>query len=310
MGYTTGHTILDDEYNEFAGNLNSIIGTPAAGTGWGQTQVSTVSPGTTISATQWNTLMNNIESAASHTNTSGVSFSSVAGGDTISVINNMALYIDNVNVNRGDLHAHGSNITASQNHTGSWYTQLTFTATTTFASDANAKAFFNAGGQIGINFSSANGSGSKNTGWANLCTAVGTIWLSSAGPSGPATSVTLAGTSYQGTDKKGGSGSVTTESNVGFFDLTSSNQQTFKQFDSTYFYTSNYIAIQYKYASNVVTATVICRDDANTTSDPGAVQDEVVNLDINCQLTVRQPSTTYISNSWGTPSASVSSSAS
>jgi len=310
MGYTTGHTILDDEYNEFAGNLNSIIGTPAAGTGWGQTQVSTVSPGTTISATQWNTLMNNIESAASHTNTSGVSFSSVAGGDTISVINNMATNITNVNSNRGDLHAHGSNITASQNHTGSWYTQLTFTATTTFASDANAKAFFNAGGQIGINFSSANGSGSKNTGWANLCTAVGTIWLSSAGPSGPATSVTLAGTSYQGTDKKGGSGSVTTESNIGFFDLTSSNQETFKQFDATYLYTSNYIAIQYKYASNVVTATVICRDNANTSGNPGATQDEVVNLDINCQLTVRQPSTTYISNSWGTPSASVSSSAS
>jgi len=310
MAYTSGDTILDDHYNGFVSDINTVIGTASGNYGWGQSTLSTVSAGSTITATQWNTLLNQLEAAGSHTATSGVSFSTISTGDSITALTDISTDITNITTNRGNLHAHGANITGSANHTGSWSTTLTFTATTTFASDANAHEFFNAGGQLGISFTTANTSGSKNTGWANLCSAVGTIWLSSAGPSGPATSVTLAGTSYQGTDKKGGSGTVTTESNIGFHDLTSSNQETFKQFDATYLYTSNYIAINFKYASNVVTATVTCQDNANTSGNPGATQDETVTADINCTMTCRQPSTTYISNSWGTPTVAVSSSAS
>ena len=310
MAYSTGGTILDDHYNGFVSDINTVIGPASGNNGWGQSTLSTVSAGSTITATQWNTLLNQLEAAGSHTSTAGVSYTTITVGNTISALSDISTDISNVTTNRGNLHAHGSNITGSTNHTGSWATQLTFTATTTFASDANAHEFFNAGGQIGINFTTANTSGAKNTGWANLCSAVGTIWLSSAGPSGPASTVTLAGTSYQGCDKKGGSGSVTTETNKGFHDLTSANQELFKQFDATYLYTSNYIAIQYKYASNVVTATVICRDNANTSGNPGATQDETVTADINCIMTTRQPSTTYISNSWGTPSVSVTSTAS
>jgi len=310
MAYTSGDTILDDHYNGFVSDINTVIGTASGNYGWGQSTLSTVSAGSTITATQWNTLLNQLEAAGSHTATSGVSFSTISTGDSITALSDISTDITNITTNRGNLHAHGSDITGSKNHTGSWSTTLTFTSTITFASDANAHEIFNAGGLIGVNFSTANTSGSKNTGWANLCSAVGTVWLTSAGPSGPATSVTLAGTSYQGTDKKGGSGSVTTESNIGFHDLTGSNQETFKQFDATYLYTSNYIKINYKYASNIVTITVTCQDDANTSGNPGATQDETVTADINLTTTVRQPSTTYISNSWGTPTVSVSSSAS
>jgi len=310
MAYSTGGTILDDHYNGFVSDINTVIGPASGNNGWGQSTLSSVSAGSTITATQWNTLLNQLEAAGSHTATSGVSYSTISAGNTITALSDISTDITNITSNRGDVHAHGTNIAGNKNHTSSWNTELTFTATTTFSSDANAHEFFNAGGQIGINFTTANSSGSKNTGWANLCSAVGTIWLSSAGPSGPATTVSLAGTSYQGVDKKGGSGSVTTETNKGFHDLTSSNQELFKQYDATYLYTSNYIRILYKYSGNVVTMTVKCRDDANTSGNPGATQDETVTADINCVMTCRQPSTSYITNNWGTPTVSVSSSAS
>ena len=310
MAYTSGDNILDDHYNGFVSDMNTVIGPASGNNGWGQSTLSTVSAGSTITATQWNTLLNQMEAAGSHTSTAGVSYTTIATGNSIAALADISTDITNITTNRGNLHAHGSNITGSKNHTGSWNTQLTFTATTTFASDADAHEFFNAGGQIGISFSTANASGAKDTGWANVCAAVGTIWLSSAGPAGPATTVTLAGTSYQGCDKKGGSGTATTETNKGFHDLTASLQELFKQYDSTSLYTANYIAIQYKYTANAVTISVICRDDANTTADPGATQDETVTVDINCTMTTRQPSTTYITNSWGTPTVSVTSSAS
>ena len=309
MAYTAGNTILDDHYNGFATSLNSIWSTASGNTGYGQVSaLSAVSAGSTVTATQWETLLSRLETIGSHQATTGVTNATISAGNTISAITDLGTDIASVNTKRGNLHAHGADIIGSVNHTGAWSTSITFTATANFASDANAKEFFNSGGMLGINFTNQlGGSGAKDTGWANLIAAFGTVWLTSAGSAGPATSVTLAGTAYQGTDKKGGSGSVTTESNVGFFNLTTSNQQTFKQFDSTYLYTANYITCNYKYdtATGDVTVTVLCQDNANTSGNAGATQDETVNLNIQCNLTIRQPSTTYIANSWGTPTATV-----
>jgi len=310
MAYTSGDSILDDHYNGFASDINSIWGAASGNTGYGQgSTLSSVSAGSSITATQWETMLSRLETIASHQATSGVSFSTISAGSTISALTDLSGDISTCTTNRGNLHAHGSDITANSNNTTTWNTHTTFTATANFSSDANAKEFFNCGGMIGINFTNqGGGSGSKDTGWGNLISAFGTVWLTSAGSSGPASSVTLAGTSYQGTDKKGGSGSVTTESNTGFFNLTGSYQETFKQYDSTYLYTSNYITCKYKYNSGNgdVTIEVYLRDDANTSGNPGATQDETINLNIQCNLTIRQPSTTYISKSWGTPTASVS----
>jgi hypothetical protein len=307
MAYSIGDNILDDHYNGFVNDINAIWGTASGNTGYGQgSALSTTSAGASITATQWETMLSKIETIGSHQSTSGVDHATISAGASIAAITDLATDISTVTTNRGNLHAHGTDITANSNNTTTWNTHTTFTATSTFASDANAKEFFNAGGLIGINFTNQlGGSGSKDTGWGNLISAFGTVWLTSAGSSGPATSVTLAGTSYQGTDKKGGSGSVTTESNTGFYNLTSLYTETFKQYDSTYLYTSNYITCRYKYASNIVSVEVKLFDNANTSGNPGATQDETINLNIQCNLTIRQPSTTYISNSWGTPSASV-----
>lgn len=311
MAYTSGDTILDDHYNGFASDINSIWGTASGNTGYGQTStISSVSAGADITATQWSTLFSRLTSIANHQGTTITALTNPTTGDTIDAKAALSGDISSCTTNRGNLHAHGTDISASKNHTAAWSSSITFTATANFSSDANAKEFFNCGGMLGINFTNQlGGSGSKDIGWGNLISAFGTVWLTSAGSAGPASSVTLAGTAYQGTDKKGGSGTVTTESNVGFFDLTSIYQETFKQYDSTYLYTSNYITCNYKYDSTTgdVTIQVKCQDDANTSGNPGATQDETVNLDIQCNLIIRQPSTTYISTSWGTPTATVTS---
>jgi hypothetical protein len=310
MAYTAGDNILDDHYNGFVTDLNTLWGTASGTTGYGQgSPLSSTSAGASITATQWETLLSRLELMGSHQSTSGVDHATISAGDTIAAISDLSTDISTITTNRGNLHAHGTDITANSNNTSTWATHTTFTATANFADDTSAKEFFNCGGIVGISFTNqGGGSGSKDTGWSNLISAFGTVWLTSAGLSGPATSVTLAGVSYQGTDKKGGSGSVTTEANTGFFGLTGSYVETFKQYDSTYLYTSNYITCRYSYNSGTgdISIEVKLFDDANTSGNPGATQDETINLNIQCDLTIRQPSTTYVSNAWGTPTASVS----
>jgi len=313
MAYLSGNTILDDEYNSFATDLNTIWGTASGNNGYGQgSAISTVSPGSTITATQWETMLSRLETIATHQNTPGVSFATVSAGQNITALTDLTGDVESVQINRGNCLAQGSDITANSNNTTGWYTHTTFTANTAFADANSAKEFFNGGGMIGVNFTNqggattdASGIADKDTAWGNIISAFGTVWLTSAGSLGPATAVTLAGTSYNGVDKKGGSGSVTTESNTGFFNLTGSWQELFKQYDATYVYTSNYITCRYYTNGSTVYIEVKLFDNANTSAAPGATQDEIVDLNIQCNLTVRQPSTTYLSNSWGTPSASV-----
>ena len=65
MAYTSGDTILDDHYNDFATSVNAIWGSGSGDRGYGQTNtVSSVSAGSTITASQWSTLLARITSAA------------------------------------------------------------------------------------------------------------------------------------------------------------------------------------------------------------------------------------------------------
>ena len=60
MAYTTGDTILDDEYNNFVNassspfGINFIQGTGTGNVGLGQTELATVGAGDTVTAAQWN----------------------------------------------------------------------------------------------------------------------------------------------------------------------------------------------------------------------------------------------------------------
>ena len=92
MAYQTGDTILDDHYNGFANdnspnNINKIWGTGSADYGYGQSNtISTVSAGSTVTAAQWNTLLDRMQSIKNHQGSSiSTGAGTLSGGDPIRV---------------------------------------------------------------------------------------------------------------------------------------------------------------------------------------------------------------------------------
>src|SRR5210317_1075702 len=90
MAYSAGDTILDDEYNTFVNSssspygYNHFAGTGSGEYGLGQTEISTVSAGNTIQATQWNSLFTGLDNISNHTNVEILS-SSVSAGDAVNI---------------------------------------------------------------------------------------------------------------------------------------------------------------------------------------------------------------------------------
>ena len=310
MTYAQGGLIQAVDYNTFAqggaspdnnvANINTIWGVGTGDKGWGQsTTVTPVSAAATVTATQWSTLFSRFTSSASQTNTSVTAVTNPVTGDIIDFKNNFSTNLSSVFTNRNNAVGVGTTITANGVATRStaWATSLTATHTITFASANAMRYFFNGGGRITWAGDRSGGSVSdKNTSWTNLLTACGTLnWTT-----GTSTQ-TIAGTSYTGTTKIGGSGTPTTLlTTVGFYDYLTTDQEVFKQFSSTYLYTVNFVSINVKVnalpgSATVMTLTVLFSD---VEADP----EENVDGTLTSTITAVAPSTTYLTEaSWGTP---------
>ncbi len=304
MAYSSGSIILDDDYNIFAtgnaagsgdnntANINTVWGTGTGDKGYGQTDtVSAVSAGSTITATQWATLLNRISSAASHQGTSITSITNPVAGDTISAYAALSSNITSIFNNRRNCAASGSSSTTNTDRTASWSTSVTFTQNVQFASANAARYFFNAGGRITVSFSRTGGSSNdQNTAISNLCTACGTLTFTA----GTATQ-TIAGGSFTGTTKTGGSGSPTINTTYGWYDLTTSYVQVFTQSASSYYgYEGNSVTVQLARDSGsdqMLIRTIIAKSGGLTSVDGT----------LRVALTVIPPATTHIANTWGTP---------
>jgi hypothetical protein len=299
MAYQSGDTILDDHYNGFASSINTIMGTGSGDSGYGQSTVSSVSAGSTITATQWVNLLNKISTAASHQGSSITSITNPTTGDTISAYTALSGNITTVTNNRRNAAATGTSSATASSGTNTWRDKQTTTFTVQFASANAARYFWNAGGLVSLSFSRSGGtSSSKNTAWTALCSAAGTVYIS--GGSGNAT---IGGTTYSGTDKIGGSGSATVNDNYGWYDLTTSAVQNFKQNDATYLYTANYIQTQVRRdsGSDALLVTVNFIDAADSSNwGESALRDETVNGTLTATLNVIKPSTTHLSDAVGT----------
>ena len=97
MAYQSGDSILDDHYNIFVqggassvdhntANVNTLWGAGTSDKGYGETgsTLSTVSAGSTITATQWANLLNRCTALANHQGTTLTSITTPSTGDTIS----------------------------------------------------------------------------------------------------------------------------------------------------------------------------------------------------------------------------------
>jgi len=236
MAYTSGDTILATHFNSFRGDFNTNWGTGSSDQGYGQSNtIAAVSAGDTVTATQWSTLLARCTSAATHQGTSLTNITSPSAGDTISAFAALAANVALINTNRLNIDSGNyADTTSTQSGTGSWTTSTVHTFTLTFAGGDEARYYYNAGGSTRLTFSRSGGtSHTKNTEWANLATACGTVIFAA-----------------QGTTKSGGSGggggSDVIATTIGYHDMTTSDQTIFKQLEGTSPYTANYIQVEVK----------------------------------------------------------------
>ena len=147
MTYSVGGIIQATDYNGFVSttsgaNVNDVWGTGTGDKGWGQTAISTVSVGNTVTATQWASLVNTLASMGSQTNTTITSRTAPVAGNTVSILANVNTDLTNVTTNRGNAASAGTEsgtftgTTSKTTATGSGQTTwtITFTHTVTFAS--------------------------------------------------------------------------------------------------------------------------------------------------------------------------------
>jgi hypothetical protein len=314
MTYSAGSTILDDDYNLFANgttgsgspgsgvnNLNYLWGAGATTYGWGQTgDIATVAAGTTITATQWVTLLNRMVLMGQHTGTSLTSITNPSTGDTIAAYSALSGNIDAIWAGRNNAALIGTSITTNgtSTTTSSWSSTAQVVKTITFASGSEARYFFNAGGRILLTLSRTGGSSNDlNSAWSTLLSNVGTLVLT-----GSDDSVTIGGTSYQGFTKIGGGGSPSTYDRTGAFSQSTTATTRYFQTGAAYLYTSNTVDI--KIARGAFGDTYqfgVYLTDGD--SDPG----DSVDGTLTATWTISQPSTSYISGTWGTPTMNASS---
>ena len=256
MAYVAGEQILDDEYIAFASSSNApygynhFAGTGSGVYGLGQTSLSLVNAGDTITAAQWNSLFTAMSNIANHTNDTLTSTTAVTAGDTIAV--KAALEADlatlAASVAAGSPNAVALNTslgTAATQSTEGWDNTSTQELTVTFASANAMRWFFNAGGRVRVTVGivSPAFTNPKDTAFADLGTGIGNLDIRSQ-------TTTRSGTTE--TDSTEGSGLA-----LGFHDLTTSYQELIRLTSDNTNYTSNNIQISAKLDAAVGTATVM-----------------------------------------------------
>jgi hypothetical protein len=322
MTYSVGGLIQAADYNGFvasnASNVNAIWGTGSTDRGYGQTTLGNVAALATVTATAWANLVNTVTSIANHQGTTITSRTAPVAGNTIAILTNLNTDITTLTTNRGNAAGSGTAITtftgtsSKTTSTGSsaqaaW--TITFTHTITFPSADQARYFFNAGGLVLWRSSKTSTGTTADTEWNDLAsTLVGNIYISG----GTATQV-IAGTSYTGTTKIGGTGTPNTLlTTTGWYDLTTSDTLIYKQFADTAPYTGQFIQINAKTAGSgtQLVLTTLWSDPGSGTvgsnsiiSGGTATSSPFTSFGTGPAtiVTLVPPSSTYLANTWGTP---------
>ena len=259
MAYTAGDTILDDEYNNFLSEVDNITelyginhtaGTGAGAYGLGQTALSTVAAGNTITAAQWNSLFTAMNNTANHTNDTITSTTSKAAGDAIAVIAALRTDLDTLaaSVAAGCPNATALTTTGALQTSASstrWAGSHIVEHSVTFSNANEARWFFNAGGKIQINVSRTGNGGSsatsKDSSVSELITGLGDFKFGS-----------VAST------RSGSTETVSTNGlSIGLHDLTTSYQTVLQLTQNSGTYTSMYFKIEAKANAAAGSATVV-----------------------------------------------------
>lgn len=313
MTYAQGSLIDASDYNNIIGTspssttnrINTVWAVGNGSAGYGQTAVAQVAALNTITATQWASLINTLNSILTHQAGSGSGISAPTAGSKIDFLSTLQTNVNTSYTNRLNFSTQGTTTTQSPvtNSTlnvasGSAAQTLTITRTATFASADQARYFFNAGGQLNLVIQAGTNTGATGRGAAmiTMATAAGGVTAFRALTNGGRT----------------GSGQTqnTNDTSIGYYDLTTVNQTIV----SLTAITSPYTA----YPSDTITITARSNGVQGVNADNGTVitfvititsalqssgtgnPNDGINITIPTRIDVVFPETTNLSNSWGT----------
>ncbi|CAB4128962.1 hypothetical protein UFOVP112_113 [uncultured Caudovirales phage] len=320
MAYSQGGLIAAADYNNFingSNQLNTVWNVGTGNAGYGQTAISAVSQSGTVTATQWATLINTLNSTLVHQSGTGSGISATTAGTTINYLSTLSTNVNTAYTNRVNFATQGTTTTGTA--TNSNFTCVNTTAaqtftvsrTATFASADQARYFFNAGGQLNFVCGTATNGGATNRG-ADLVTLVNTNFISYP-----------AFRQGSGGGRSGTGGTVVTNvTNIGYYQLTTLDQTLVKITSTTSPYTGDYIQLVVKSngtigangdKGTVITYTLTLYSDVQSTystppaAGPGGVApvtntttEDSINITVPNRIDIVYPETTNLTNSWGT----------
>jgi len=286
-------------------NINTVWSTGNGKSGYGQPVLTPAPQNGKVSASDWSTLISATTAVASQQGTPVTAIAVPGTGSPVVYYDALPTNIAAIYTGRNNAALQGSSTTVTTTNATTWYNYITFVHTVTFTTADAARYFFNAGGQIALTFAHPTGSGINGL-FNVLGTSCGTLVISSPNTG----TVSIAASTYNGVNKVGGAGTVTTLSpNVGYWGMTTTNQEVFKQFGGSF---TNPVPGGGTYSQNFLSVNVKTNGPQGSNGDNGSIitvtttWDEVPNgltasAGTAVAVTIKPPSTTYIANTWGTP---------
>jgi hypothetical protein len=262
---------------------------------------------------------------ANQTNTTITARTSPVVGDIIGILSAVNTDLTNCTTNRGNAQFSGTisdawtGSTAKTTATGSgqdaW--TITWTHTITFPSADQARYFWNAGGLVRLDMSKTLNVTDADPDWNSFVSTVGVLFISGRVNNA---SQTIAGTNYNGFTRVGGSGIPSPYANTtGWYTLGSGAPATtmFQLNSSVSPYTGNFIRVTAAVNAGRTTLTLVTTWNSSGSSGAGTTADISGGTDTASPYTsfgtapavlcrFLPPSTSFLTNSWGTPTIAAS----
>ncbi len=302
MSYSQGNLIEATDYNNLingSNQLNTVWSTGTGNAGYGQTAISTVAVSNTVTATQWATLINRLNSVLTRQSGSGSGISAVTAGQTISWISTLQTNINTSYTNRLNANTTGTVATGTGLAYAAWTSTSTsstltrsFGARATFASADQARYFFNSGGKLKFNISATSSGSSRSTAAQNLVGYLGGVTTFNATTNGGRT---------------GTGGTLNTNNTaLGYYNITTGNTTVVAVTSVTTNYTTDTANIAVKTngtqganADNGTTIDFWATINSTSGGNSGGSFDDSLSLTPTVSIDVTYPETTNLSNTWG-----------
>lgn len=309
MTYAQGNLIEATDYNNLVGanttitvtQLNSMWGWGANSLGYGQTFIPSVSASSTVTATQWATLINTLNSANTHINGSNSGLTANTAGQIIGfsgslqnkingVVSDRLNFASNsaVVVNSGALTAYAAWTSATTTSTLS----RSFGAQVSFNSADQARFFFNAGGRLKFNISATADAVARSVAAKAVVDYMGGVSLFAANTNGGRT---------------GTGGTLGTNNTaIGYYNLTTANVNVVSVTSTTANYTTDTgtIAVrtngkQGSFNDNGTQLQFWATINSTSGGNAGGSFNDSLNLTVTVTVDVSYPETVNLSNTWG-----------